>query len=181
MLSYIYNYFLHFLITADSDRTKSEQLNLKTFGIYNSQFVSDDSGMLVHPSALIDISINGILQYTNKIQRHNVSVDVHVSQQLPSKFTTLETLNNSYLELMKLSDKVFVALEQTNGAMLPNFNSTTDIYFSDNLHRSNVVLTDIQGLNKTSVITFEFLLLDFSALPTYDIVTDAELIINTTY
>jgi len=166
MLEYIYNYFKYFLIDK-----KDNNLNIKYYSLYNDQILNQNKGVTLFPASLIDIRIDeNIEQFSNKIQRPMVYVDIYAAVEAPLDLNSSDVLTQYYLDTMKLSDNIFKVLEGTNGKQLPIFDPKTNKFFANSVHRYYTeVLTFEKGI-KIAKTTYKFMLLDLTGIPEYELI-----------
>jgi len=174
MLTYIFTFFKYFLM--DKEDTN---LNIKYFSLYNDQILNQNKGLALFPAALLDIKIDSnIEQFSNRIQRPMVYVDVYTAVEAPLDLNSGDILTQYYLDTMKLSDNVFKVLEGVNGSILPSFDPKTNKFFANSVHRYSTELITFEKGIKVARTTYKFMLLDLTGVPEYELIKLLNLDIN---
>lgn len=163
MLEYIYKFLEYYLLTCEADRSPDEKLNMASFGLY-APFQYNNASTLL-PAILIQIEPNGVVeQFTNKVQRLNIGMNIYTIKEMPNNLTSNEIMTADFLKELKILDKIFKILEGKNGKTIPTFDPEKDNYFIHSLHRTDIMVFDIINNNKVTRTTFNAMLTDFSAV-----------------
>ncbi len=157
MFTAIYKLFNYFIETYIPE--------VKHFSLYSANYINETNNNVIrYPAVFIEILPAIANQYAGEAQYFNITVNLHIVSEMYTSFDSNDKmLDNSLAHLNVLND-IYYNLDGFSDMTLPDELKVDGIRI-DQMKRSSVNLGIDFGRRRSSVVSFEFRLLDATKLP----------------